>query len=229
MPMQKPLAKSKGKLVSLVKVDDELRVDSRVLAEHLGNKHESVMALVDKYTPHFLRYGLLPTSDQDGFPISNPKTSEGGRPERYCLLSEDQSYFLLTLSRNSERVVDLKANLVTAFSKARKPQGPEEEYLPTYRALHDSVDTLAAESKNKKFVHMNFNKLINSTIGVDAGNRHNLPIPRKALMVVAQAAATHAISTAKDHHDGYQMAKSAMQSLKPVAQQLSGQSTLPIA
>ena len=75
---------------------------------------------------------------------------------------------------------------------------------------------------------MNFNKLINSTIGIESGGRHNLPIPRKALMVVAQAAATHAIATAKDHHDGYQMAKTAMQSLKPVAQQLSGQSNLPI-
>lgn len=109
-----------------------------------------------------------------------------------------------------------------------KLQGSDAEYLPTYHALHSSVDALAAESQNKKFVHMNFNKLINSTIGVKAGRRHDLPIPRKALMVVAQAAATHAISTAKDHHDGYQMAKTAMQSLKPVAQQLSGQSNLPI-
>lgn len=222
MPSQKPLNKSKGKSVSLVQVDSELRVDSRVLAEKLQNQHRNVIELIEKYSEQFSRFGVVP------FETEKPSSKAGGRPERFVLLNEDQSYFLLSLAKNTDHVVELKANLVAAFSKARKPQGPEEEYLPTYRALHDSVDTLASESKNKKFVHMNFNKLINSTIGIEAGGRHNLPIPRKALMVVAQATATHAIATAKDHHDGYQMAKTAMQSLKPVAQQLSGQSNLPI-
>lgn len=219
MPSQKPLSKSKGKLVSLVNVDNELRVDSRVLAEKLQNQHKSVLELVEKYVDQFNRFGKVPFETE---PLPS------GQKAKFALLNEDQSYFLLSLSKNTDHVVELKATLVAAFSKARQPQGPEEEYLPTYRALHDTVDALAAESKNKKFVHINFNKLINSTIGVEAGNRHNLPIPRKALMVVAQAAATHAISTAKDHHDGYQMAKNAMQSLRPVAQQLSGQSNLPI-
>lgn len=222
MPAQKPLNTSKGKTVSLVQVDNELRVDSRVLAEKLQNQHKHVMELIEKYSEQFSRFGVVP------FETAKPSSKAGGRPERFCLLNEDQSYFLLSLARNTDHVVELKASLVAAFSKARHPQGPEEEYLPTYRALHNTVDTLASESKNKKFVHMNFNKLINNTIGVEAGGRHSLPIPRKALMVVAQAAATHAIATAKDHHDGYQMAKTAMQSLKPVAQQLSGQTNLPI-
>lgn len=223
MPTQKQLTKSKGKLVSLVNVDNELRVDSRILAEKLNNHHKNVMELLLKYEQQFKRFGQLPFETELG-----ERRHGGGNPTRFALLNEDQSYFLLSLARNTEHVVELKANLVAAFSKARQPLGPEEEYLPTYRALHDTVDALASQSKNKKFVHMNFNKLINSTIGVEAGQRHALPIPRKALMVVAQATATHAISTAKDHHDGYQMAKSAMQALKPVAQQLSGQNNLPI-
>lgn len=223
MPTQKQLTKSKGKLVSLVNVDNELRVDSRILAEKLNNHHKNVMELLLKYEQQFKRFGQLPFETELG-----ERRHGGGNPTRFALLNEDQSYFLLSLARNTEHVVELKANLVAAFSKARQPLGPEEEYLPTYRALHDTVDSLASQSKNKKFVHMNFNKLINSTIGVEAGQRHALPIPRKALMVVAQATATHAISTAKDHHDGYQMAKSAMQALKPVAQQLSGQNNLPI-
>lgn len=219
MPSQKPLNKSKGKSVSLVQVDSELRVDSRVLAEKLQNQHKNVLELIEKYLEQFGRFGKVPFETE---PLPS------GQKAKFVLLNEDQSYFLLSLAKNTDHVVELKASLVAAFSKARKPQGPEEEYLPTYRALHDTVDTLASQSKNKKFVHMNFNKLINSTIGIEAGGRNTLPIPRKALMVVAQAAATHAIATAKDHHDGYQMAKTAMQSLKPVAQQLSGQSNLPI-
>ncbi|MDH0901362.1 Rha family transcriptional regulator [Comamonas aquatica] len=219
MPKQKQLPKSKGKLVSLLNVGNELRVDSRLLAEKLQNQHKHVYELIEKYFEQFCRFGKVPFETE---PLPS------GQKAKFALLNEDQSYFLLSLSRNTEHVVELKANLVAAFSKARQPQGPEEEYLPTYRALHDSVDSLASESKNKKFVHMNFNKLINSTVGVEAGKRHDLPVPRKALMVVAQATAAHALSTAKDHHDGYQLAKTAMQALKPVAQQLSGQTNLPI-
>lgn len=223
MTVTKTISKSKSKAVSLIEVENEPRVDSRMLAEKLKNQHKSVIELIDRYFEQFIRFGHLPFQTEVGY-----RAHGGGKAERFALLNEDQSYFLLSLSRNTDHVVELKANLVSAFSEARKPRGVEGEYLPTYRALHDSVDSLAAESKNKKFVHMNFNKLINNTIGVQAGARHGLPIPRKALMVVAQATATHAISAAKDHHDGYQLAKSAMQALKPVAQQLSGQSNLPI-
>lgn len=106
--------------------------------------------------------------------------------------------------------------------------GSDAEYLPTYHALHQRVDDLAVNSSNKKFVHVNLNKLINSTIGIESGQRHGLPLPRKSLLIVAQAAATYAMEPAKDHHDGYQLAKAAMGSLRPVAQQLAGQSSLSL-
>lgn len=211
--------KKQSNSVHLVEVESEHRVDSRVLADKLQNQHKNVIELVERYEEHFARFGKVAFETE---PLPS------GQRAKFALLNEDQSYFLLSLSRNTDHVVELKANLVAAFSEARKPRGPEEEYLPTYHALHELVHTLAAESKNSKFVHMNVNKLINKTIGVEPGKRHNLPVPRKSLMVVAQAAATHAMATAKDHHDGYQMAKSAMQMLQPVAQQLAGQGNLQI-
>ncbi len=107
-------------------------------------------------------------------------------------------------------------------------QKDDAEYLPTYHALHGRINVLAAASKNANKVHMNVNKLINKTIGVESGRRHSLPLPRKSLMVVAQAAATYAMDNANDHHDGYQMAKGAMQLLKPVADQLAGQPHLQL-
>lgn len=110
----------------------------------------------------------------------------------------------------------------------RSGEDQDSEYLPSYRALHERVDCLAAASENKKFVHINLNKLINSTIGVESGKRHGLPVPRRSLLVVAQAAATHAMEAAQDHHDGYQLAKQAMLTLKPVALQLAGQSSLQL-
>lgn len=104
--------------------------------------------------------------------------------------------------------------------------GAEAEYLPTYHALHQRVDDLAVNSSNKKFVHVNLNKLINSTVGIQSGERHGLPLPRKSLLIVAQAAATQAMEAANDHHDGYQLAKAAMGTIRPVAQQLAGQTVL---
>jgi phage regulator Rha-like protein len=35
------------------------------------------------------------------------------------LLNEDQAFFLLSLSRNTDRVVELKASLIMAFREAR--------------------------------------------------------------------------------------------------------------
>lgn len=216
--------KKQSNSVHLVEVESEHRVDSRVLADKLQNQHKNVMELIDRYPEQFKRFGLLPFETE----AVKEDGSRGVKHHKYALLNEDQSYFLLSLSRNTDHVVELKANLVAAFSEARKPRGAEEEYLPTYHALHELVNTLAAESKNSKFVHMNVNKLINKTIGIESGKRHTLPVPRKSLMVVAQAAATNAMAAAKDHHDGYQMAKSAMQMLQPVAQQLAGQGNLQI-
>lgn len=216
LPSKRPARRAPAAL-PLVPLDGELRIDSRVLAGELQNQHQSVMELIDRYTDHFTRFGLLPFQTEA---VKN-EGARGAKHQRYALLNEDQSYFLLSLSRNTDHVVDLKANLVTAFGEARRA-GAEVEYLPTYHALHDRVHTLAAESSNVQFVHMNFNKLINKTIGVQSGERHGLPVPRRSLMVVAQAAATHAMEAANDHHDGYQKAKQAMQVIAPVAQRLSG-------
>lgn len=213
-------AKKQSNSVYLVEVESELRVDSRILAEKLQNLHKNVMELIDRYTEQFKRFGHLPFETEVGI-----RAQGGGKAERFALLNEDQSYFLLSLSRNTDHVVELKANLVAAFSEARKPRGAEDEYLPTYHALHEKIHSLAAQSSNVNRVHMNVNKLINKTIGVESGKRHGLPLPRKSLMVVAQAAATNAMASAKDHHDGYQMAKSAMQLLQPIAQQLAGPGT----
>lgn len=206
--------------VKLVAPKGEPRVDSRLLAERLGDQHKNVLEIIDRYKDQFKRFGKV-AFEMEPLP-SSQKT-------QFALLNEDQSYFLLSLARNTDHVVDLKANLVMAFSEARKALNAEAEYLPSYHALHDKIHALATDSSNEKFVHMNFNKLINKTIGVASGERRGLSVPRRSLLVVAQAAATNAIQTANDHHDGYTLAKSAMKYIEPVARQLGGASATGIA
>lgn len=100
-------------LVPIVQRDGELTVDSRIVADRCGVDHRSVFRLIRQHeasiTEHF---GVL------RFEIA--KLGANGRPERFALLTEDQSTFLVTLTRNTAPVVAFKAALVKAFHEARR-------------------------------------------------------------------------------------------------------------
>lgn len=94
--------------------DGELVVDSRLIAPRLGIKHESFMRTIDNYQTRI-------ESDFGGlrFEIGVPDKPTGN-PPRYVVLTEDQATFVMTLSRNSRQVVQCKADLVKAFSRAKE-------------------------------------------------------------------------------------------------------------
>lgn len=100
--------------IVLIQSKGEVRAESRVLAEQLGVKAKNTLALVERYINKFERFGVVP------FETEKPGAgTAGGRPERFALLNEDQCYFLLSLSRNTDRVVELKSSLIMAFREAR--------------------------------------------------------------------------------------------------------------
>lgn len=195
----------------LVLVKKEVaRVDSRLLASSLHKSHKVLMELIHKYADKLRGHGHLPFQTEVG-----AREQGGGKAERFALLNEDQSFLLLTLTRNTARTVDLKSKLVKAFGEARRAAETGTEYLPTYHALHDEIHALAAGSTNERFVHMNLNKLLNKTVGIGAGQRHRLDQAPRAFLIVAQAVAAQAMHGATDHHQGYERAKLAM---APLAQ-----------
>lgn len=188
---------------------DDPRVDSRIVAARLAIEHESVVRTLDRYPEDFHVLGKL------RFEIGPSPESKTGQKVRYALLSEDQAYLLLTYSRNTKRVRETKIALVKAFKRARLAADiTQAEYLPTYRDLHDLVGLLASGSSNARFVHMNVNRAINQAIGIGAGQRTQLDLPRRSLLVVAQTVACMAMAGADNHRDGYQKAKSALQSVQ---------------
>ena len=95
---------------------DELFVDSRLIAERLGIEHRSFLETVDTYEEQIEQaFGVL------RFQTAKPLLgSQGGRPQNYVFLNEDQASFLMTLSRNTPEVVQCKIDLVQAFSKAKE-------------------------------------------------------------------------------------------------------------
>lgn len=197
-------------MIDLIEKRGEARVDSRLIAQALGTKHQSTFELVKQYQTYLETIGLLPF--QTG-------KANGGRPEKFALLNEDQAIFLLTLSRNTKRVVELKLKLIQAFSEARRAAELHVEYLPGYHQLHDQLHRLADGSPNERWVHVNINKLLNRTAGIEAGQRPRAGVPHKALLIAAQHLAAQAMQGAPDHHEGYARAKKA---LEPLAAPLIG-------
>lgn len=100
--------------ITLTQHNGQPRVDSRLVAEQLANKHKNSFALIERYLAKFEEFGVVPFQTEK--PLAG---TAGGRPERFALLNEDQAFFLLSLSRNTDRVVDLKAELIMAFRQAR--------------------------------------------------------------------------------------------------------------
>ena len=194
---------------ALTTTTTEARIDSRLLAVSLGNKHKAVLTLLDRYLHIFKSHSQLTFKKEVG-----SRKQGGGNAERYALLNENQAYFLLSLSRNTEIVVALKSRLITAFSAARKAADMRRtEYLPTYHQLEDSIHTAAAGSANERYVHINIAKLLNKTVGIEAGQRAAASVPKQAMLIVAQMMATQAMQAAHNHHDGYQQAKQSMVAL----------------
>ena len=193
-------------------------IDSRLLAQGFGNKRRTVIALTDKYLSRFERFGKVRFKKADG-----DRKQGGGMAQRYALLNEDQAYLLLSLSRNSETVVDLKVKLIKAFGEARRALDMRQtEYMPTYHAAHDRIKELAGGSSNARFQHMNFNKLLNRVAGIEAGQRASASVPQQATLIVGQMLATVAMQAAKDGREAYRLACTALQPLTIAVQALGG-------
>jgi len=104
----------------------EPRVDSRLLAKQLGNQHKAVMTLVERYADRMMAFGQLPFQMEVG-----KRRQGGGNAERLAMLNDDQAFFLLSLARNTDHFVDLKAKLIVAFRDARRAAEQRgAEYLP---------------------------------------------------------------------------------------------------
>jgi phage regulator Rha-like protein len=188
---------------------DMPRVDSRLLARHMCVQHKNSMELLEKHKADFLELGVVP------FQTEKPSSPNGGRPERFALLNEDQAYLLLTYSRNTTTVRTLKVNLVRAFREARKAaEMRQTEYLPSYHLAHDALKGLAPDPQRQQYLHMNVNKLLNRVAGIESGKRSTAQQGSLALLTVGQMLTVQAVAGAADHKTAYSRIKAAMQSLQ---------------
>lgn len=90
---------------------NDIFTDSLVISRGTGVAHRKLKESIRKNQNVIERFGKLSTPYQ--------AESTGGRPEEYYLLNEEQATFLITLLKNTEKVVEFKANLVSEFYKMR--------------------------------------------------------------------------------------------------------------
>jgi len=203
--------------LALTTTTTEARIDSRLLAHQLGNQHKNTMELAAKNLAALEAFGKVAFKTE---PLPDSRT---GQKERYALLNEDHSFFLLALSRNTPRVVGLKVRLVKAFGEARRAADLRRtEYLPGYHIVHDRIKVLSNGSPNERFHHTNINRLVNKVCGIEAGQRAAAPVPKQGLMIVSQMLIAVAIQPAKDSKEAYRLAAQAVQPLANAVLALGG-------
>lgn len=194
--------------LELTTIRAEPRADTRLLAEHLGNKHKSLFELVKSYKADFEALGKVPFQTE---------ALLSGQSEKFALLNEDQAYLLLTYARNSAKVRALKLMMVTAFRDARHAaEVRATEYLPSYHAMHDAIKRAANGSPNERFMHINANKFLNELAGVQPGQRPSAGQLQQSILAVGCAMAAKAITEAPDGHGLHQQIKTALKPLTGV-------------
>lgn len=124
--------------IALTLLDGEPRVDSRVIADQLGVNHQNARELLQDYQADFEQLGVF------RFETGKPSPgSVGGRPEKFALLNEDQSYLLLAYAKNTPQARALKIQLVLAFGAYRRGAAQPAFARPLSAAIHSSINRQA--------------------------------------------------------------------------------------
>ena len=100
-------------MTDIVKIiNNQATTTSLDIAKGTHNEHRTVLQLIKNHKKQFLKFGNL----NSAFEMRNPA---GGRVTTYFELNEAQATLLLTMMKNTPKVLDFKVALVEAFFKAR--------------------------------------------------------------------------------------------------------------
>jgi phage regulator Rha-like protein len=131
-------------ILDITTQNDTLVVDSRLIAEDLGIEHDSLLKTIKKYVDRLSRKSPV------RFEIDVVKRPQGGTYEvSYCFLNESQATLLMTFSRNTDRVLDCKENLVDAFTAA-KNRSLQTATVSTPGSYKEALKALVAEIEAKE-------------------------------------------------------------------------------
>ena len=152
--------------------NDEVFTDSLVISLGTGVEHRKLKQAIRKYKVQIEDFGKLYAPFR--------AESTGGRKTEYYILNEAQATFLITLLKNTEKVVKFKAELVKQFYEMRKfiAERHTQEWVETRRqgkltrkAETDVIKELVEYAKvqgstHSDMLYMTYSKLANALAGV---------------------------------------------------------------
>jgi len=105
-------------------IEGEPLASTEVIAKGVRVQHKNVLALVRRYAPELSGFGTVAFQ-------TRPRRAgaHGGGDVEYAMLNEPQASALLTLMRNSEKVVAFKFKLIGEFYRMRQALGQREHSL----------------------------------------------------------------------------------------------------
>jgi phage regulator Rha-like protein len=134
-------------LIKIQIINNTPVIDSRIVAEELGNDHASIIRLINKHLSIIEEnFGRV------GFEIIPLKTKGGKQDARIAHLTEDQAIFIGTLSKNSKQAVQYKTRLVQAFSAERKKLTPAPVQLSPMEMLEMQFKLHKEQSNRIDFI-----------------------------------------------------------------------------
>lgn len=118
---------------------DKALTTSLHIADGAQANHKAVMQLIKTHIHHFNKFGRV------AFEMRPFETAGGAQLRRIALLNEQQATFLMTLMRNTERVVEFKCALVKAFFDTREYLDSQQQ---TYTKIHSKLSPQLDLEKN---------------------------------------------------------------------------------
>ncbi len=219
------MEKKEGFMQELIKVmGNDIFTDSKIIAEGTGNRHKNVKELIQKYENDIKEFGTLSVLNGE---------STGGRPIELFLLNEEQATFVITLLRNSKKVVEFKKELVRQFYQMRKfileKQSKEwQETRKTGKLIRkeetDTIQRLIEYAKEQGSEHTDklylvYSKLANSMVGISSRDKatiiqlNNLSMMEHIILCVIDMG----ILTGRHYKEIYQDCKQRVQMVKDLA------------
>jgi len=203
--------------------------------EGLGVEHETIMRLIKKHKSHFDEIRIV------RFEIRKIKKGRG-RSTTFCYLDEEQATFLITLMKNSEKVVEFKKRLTRGFYRMKKfiavqmNQRANAEWLEARKngkvirrqetdTIRDFVEYATAQgSKNARMYYVAVSRMQNKALFfLDQkypNIRELLDVHQLATVSVADRVVARAIKKGMEqalpYKDIYQLAKSNVETLAAV-------------
>ena len=114
-----------SKLVPLKVINNKPTISALIIADSTGNKYASVRELITRFSLDIEEFGKIHFADLKS------ANQVSGRIKQVAQLSEEQATFLMTLLKNSKKVVEFKKNLVKSFFELKKRDNLSLSSQPT--------------------------------------------------------------------------------------------------